>query len=185
SPLTDRSSYSSGVVAELAGRKQLVAFTGLRIGGFSLDDGTLLWGQPFEANYEQTILTPVVWKGRVIVGGEGRPTFGLEVKKQGDKFGTQEVWSNDRLRAYVSSPVAVKDHLYGLSKRGELVCVDLANGKTAWAGGTFGNYGAILVAGDVLLVLSSRGELHVLEATPARFTRKARWRVADGMVWSH
>src|SRR5262249_35466729 len=53
SPLTDRSSYSSGVVTELAGRKQLVAFTGLRIGGFSLDDGASLWDVPFEARYEQ------------------------------------------------------------------------------------------------------------------------------------
>src|SRR5262249_15333992 len=35
-------------------------------------------------------------------------------------------------------PVVVKDHLYGVSRRGQLVCVSLATGKTAWAAGTLG-----------------------------------------------
>jgi outer membrane protein assembly factor BamB len=186
SPLKDRSSYASGMIAELAGKKQLVGFTGLRIGGFSLTDGSLLWGEPFEARYEQTILTPVIYKGKVIVGGEGRATFALEVVKKGDKLAAKEVWKNDRLKAYMTSPVAVKDHLYGLSERGELVCVNLEDGETAWGAGAFGSYGSILAAGDVLLVTSKNGELHVVEANPKKFSRKARWKVTgNDPVWGH
>jgi outer membrane protein assembly factor BamB len=186
SPLKDRSSYASAVIAELGGVKQLVGFTGLRIGGFSLKDGALLWGEPFEAYCEQTILTPVIHKGKVIVGGEERATFALSVTKKGDKFAVKEVWKNDRLKAYLTSPVAVKDHLYGLSRRGELVCVNLEDGETAWAAGGFGTYGTLLAAGDVLLVLSGNGELHVVEANPKKFVRKARWKVSgNGPVYGH
>jgi outer membrane protein assembly factor BamB len=185
SPLTDRSSYGSGLIVDLAGRKQIVGFTGLRLGGFSRDDGKLLWDLPFEAYYEQTIQTPVVWKGRIIIGGEARETLALEVSEKDGKFVTKTLWKNDRLKSYLTTPVAVKDHLYGLSKRGELVCVDLDNGKTAWAGGNFGTYGTITAAGDVLLVLTSRGELHVIEANPKKLVRKARWKVGGDPVWTY
>src|SRR5205823_2632221 len=79
SPLPDRSSYGSGLLGTLAGRKQLVGFTGLRMVGLDPGGGSLLWEYPFPAKYEQTMLTPVVWKDRVIVGGEEKPTVALEI----------------------------------------------------------------------------------------------------------
>jgi hypothetical protein len=186
SPLTDRSSYGSAVLATLAGQRQVVGFTGLRMVGLTRDRGELLWEYPFPALYEQTTLTPVVWKDRVIIGGEEKPTVALEVRAEDGKFKTKVAWSNPRLRAYLTSPVAVKDHLYGLSKRGDLVCVDLESGKTAWAAPGFGNFGTIVAAQGVLLVLTKQGELRVVAANPKKFTRLARWTLAlQAPVWSH
>ena len=184
SPLPDRSSYGSAVLATLAGRRQVVGFTGLRMVGLTREAGKLLWEYPFPAQYEQTILTPVVWKDRVIIGGEEKPTVALEVSKDGDRALTRVVWSNSRLRAYMTSPVAVKDHLYGLNKRGELVCVALEDGKTAWAAPGFGNFGSIVAAPGQLLVLTRHGELHAIEANPKKFARRARWKVGEAPLWS-
>jgi outer membrane protein assembly factor BamB len=185
SPLPDRSSYGSGVIATLAGRRQVVGFTGLRMVGVTTDGGKLLWEYPFPAQYEQTMLTPVVWKDRVIVGGEEKPTVALEVRSTGGKMTAQVAWSNPRLRAYLTSPVAVRDHLYGLSKRGDLVCVSLADGKTAWSAPGFSTFGTVVAAGDVLLVLTKHGELHVIAANPRKLTRLARWQgVGEDPVWS-
>ena len=71
-----------------------------------------------------------------------------------------------------------------MSKRGELVCVDLAQGKTAWASPGFGTFGSIVAAGNRLLILTRQGELHVVAATPKKFTRLARWKVGDDPAWS-
>lgn len=187
SPLTDRSSYGSGLIAELDGKKQLVGFTGLKMCGLSLEDGSLLWGEPFKALFEQTIQTPVLWKGRVILGGEDRETFALEPSYKDGKWTTKTLWKNERLRSYLTSPIAVKDHLYGLSKRGEVVCVDLESGKTAWASAaSFGGFGSVTAAGNVLLVLTRSGELHVIEASPKKFTRLVRWQLSSNSpVWSN
>ena len=95
-------------------------------------------------------------------------------------------WSNPQLRCYISSPVVFKGCLVGLNSRNELVCVDLASGKTAWAGGHFGTYATLVVAGEVLLVLGRDGELHVLEANPKKLVRLARWCLpVKPPVWSH
>jgi outer membrane protein assembly factor BamB len=106
--------------------------------------------------------------------------------RAGDKLKAEPVWENQRLKAYLTSPVAVKDRLYGLSKRGELVCVDLSDGKTVWAGGDFGNYGTLAAAGETLLVFTSRGELHAVRTGGKKSVRLARWRLTENTpAWSH
>ncbi len=185
--ITDRSSYASPVLAELDGVRQVVGFTGLRMVGLKADTGDLLWARPFRAEYEQTILTPVVWKGRVIVGGENRATFALRPRRDRGKWTAPEEWTNNDLRLYMSTPVVMKGHVIGLNQRGQLVCVELASGKTVWrGGGAFGGYVSLVLAGDQLLVLSKDDELHVFEADPRRCVRRARWRVTEnGPTWSH
>jgi outer membrane protein assembly factor BamB len=186
SPLPDRSSYASPMIATLAGARQVVGFTGLRLVGLKPEDGSLLWEYPFEARYEQTIITPVIWKDHVLLAGERKPTVLLRVEKKGERFTAKPAWSNPDLRCYLSTPVRLKDHLFGLNPRHQVVCVDLATGKTAWKGGNCSPYATLVVAGEALLVLSRDGELHVLEANPKRFVRKARWKLpVQEPVWSH
>jgi hypothetical protein len=186
SPAADRSSYGSPVVATLAGVRQLVGFTGTRMVGLRPEDGRLLWGHPFEAKYEQTVLTPVVWKDLVLVGGEKKPTVALRIRRDGLKLGASVAWSSDLLRITHSTPVAFKDHIVGLNFRKQLVCVELASGKTKWGSAVSGNYASIVRAGGQLLVLADDGQLFVYEADPAVVMRKARWTLTEnGPTWSH
>jgi outer membrane protein assembly factor BamB len=95
-------------------------------------------------------------------------------------------WRNKNLTSYTASPVAFEGHLVGLNHRGQLACVDLSSGRTAWAAGAFGNHVSLVVAGEQLLVLTLSGELHVVEANPRKFVRKARWQLpVSGSVWAH
>src|SRR5207302_1585186 len=77
--LQDRSSYASPLVVELAGVRQVVGFTGVRMVGLRAADGQLLWDYPFPAAFDQTVITPVVWRDLVIVGGEKKPTAALRI----------------------------------------------------------------------------------------------------------
>jgi hypothetical protein len=154
--------------------------------GLSLN-GNLLWDHPFEAAFEQTMLTPVVWKDLVLVGGEGKPTVALRIEKRDGILTPSQAWSNPQLRSYLTTPVMFRDHVVGHNyPRRELVCVSLATGRTAWTQLSMGKHASIIRAGTDLLVLTYEGELHVLEAKPEKFIRKARWKLpVKGPVWAH
>jgi hypothetical protein len=141
------------------------------------------------------MITPVIWKDRVIVAGERKPTVALEIRDSragsvsdgsGGKFSAKPAWNNKQLGCYTTVPVVFRDHLIGLNSRNQLVCVDMASGKTAWAGGDFSPHASLVLAADTLLVLSRNGQLHVLEPNVKKLVRKARWQLpVKTPVWSH
>jgi outer membrane protein assembly factor BamB len=185
--LADRSSYGSPIRVKLAGADQLVGFTGLRMVGLDLASHQLLWEYPFPAQYEQTILTPVVWRDRVIIGGEWRPTIALQITRQADGVEAHEVWRNATLSAYVVTPVVMKDHLIGVNDRSKrVVCLDLLTGKTAWESPRIGKYVSLVSAGEQILALNERGWLFVLAATPSEYRLCGSWEVSKaGGTISH
>jgi outer membrane protein assembly factor BamB len=185
--LDDRSSYASPLLADLAGTRQIVGFTGKRMVGLHAENQKLLWEFPFTAMYEQTIITPVIWKNRVIICGEAKPTTALELTQEGGKITQKTAWQNADLSAYLVTPVVIGDHLLGYDQRGKrLVCLDLASGKTAWTSPRIGRvFASLVVIGKQVLFLSDSGELHVLAADPKDYTPLGHWKVAEsGAIWS-
>jgi outer membrane protein assembly factor BamB len=184
--LEDRSSYASPVAVELAGVRQVVGFTGQRMAGFRAADGSVLWDYPYPIEFEDTIVTPVVWDDRVLVCGSDKPAVALRIPPPDGKVTPAVAWQNKQLRSSMATPVAYQGYLYGRADSGRLVCVEQATGKTAWIDGSFGSYASLVLADDQLLVLTEVGELHVLEATPKALTRRARLRLsADGETYAH
>lgn len=185
--LDDRSSYASPVIAAPGGVKQIVAFTGTRMVGLRHTDRELLWEQPFKAHYEQTIICPVVWKDRVVIGGEQRATIALELTREGEKLVTKQMWKNDDLKMYLTTPVMVGDHLIGYDHRaGKLVCLALASGETAWSSPAFGNkHLSFVVCGNVLLALALDGHLTVAKFSTTDYEPLAKWKVSAKGTWAH
>lgn len=186
--LDDRSSYASPLLATVAGTRQFVGFTGKRMTGIDAEKHTLLWEFPFKAGFEQTIITPVLWKDHVIVSGEAKPTVALKIEKSADGLTQKTAWTNPDLSAYLVTPVIFKDHLLGFDQRAKrLVCVELATGKTAWTSPRLGKIAlSLIVAGDKILALSDTGKLHLLAADPATYKPLGEWQIAEpGTVWSY
>lgn len=182
--LDENVSYSSPVIAELAGRKQVVAMTGPRVVGLDLADGRLLWSHPFQIQYDESISTPVVAGNLVLVTGDSRPLTALEVARQGDGIQCRVAWRNDDLSSYLSSPLAFGGHVYGMNDDGEFVCVRLSDGKTIWRGGNHGFYSSPVLAGDRLLALNEDGELAILAAMPQQYRLLAVSTLADSATWT-
>jgi outer membrane protein assembly factor BamB len=185
--LEDRSSYASPVVASPGGVKQLVGFTGTRMVGLRHADRELIWEVPVKAHLEQTIISPIVWKDLVVIGGDGRPTTAWRLVRSGDGVRKEEAWKSEDLKTSLTTPVAVGDHLYGHDIRtGRLVCVKLEDGETAWTSPRIpGKYHSLVAAGGVLLVLNSEGELFVCKATSTEYEQLAKWKVSDTGSWAH
>jgi outer membrane protein assembly factor BamB len=185
--LDDRSSYASPVVASPGGVKQIIGMTGTRAVGLRHSNRELAWDLPVKAHLEQTIISPIVWKDHVVLGGDGKPTTALRLVPSGDGVRAEEAWRSEDLRTSLTTPVAVGDHLYGRDVRtGKLVCLKLENGETVWTSPRVpGKYHSILAAGSVLLVLNTEGELYVCKATPADYEQLAKWQVCGKEAWAH
>jgi outer membrane protein assembly factor BamB len=185
--LDDRSSYASPVLAAPGGVKQIVAFTGTRMVGLRHSDHELLWEEPFKAHYEQTIIGPVVWKDRVVIGGEQRATFALKLTRAGEQMKTERVWKSNDLKMYLTTPVVMGDQLIGYDHRtGKLVCLSMEDGSTAWASPAFGvKHLSFVVAGRTLLILTLDGQLIVARVSEKEYEQLAKWKVSEKGTWAH
>lgn len=180
--LDDRSSYASPILETIDGAQQLIAFTGTRMVGLHPKTHVLLWEYPVKCGFEQTIISPLTWRNRVLIAHEAKPTVALEPKSG------KVLWQSAELSLYLSTPVLLKDHVIGFDARSRrVVCVDAESGKTVWSSpDRMGkNFASFVVAGESLLILSDLGELSVLAADPSAFKRLKTYKVAEpGSLWS-
>ena len=64
--------------------------------------------------------------------------------------------------------------------------MDSRTGKTLWTSrGREGENAALALAGDLLLVTTTEGELVVMRASPKAFEIVKRYTIAESPVWAH
>ena len=184
----DGPGYSSPVVVDLAGARQIVTLTDKSVVGLAADTGKLLWRMPFPDEWNENIVTPVLYGKTLIVSGVRKGTMALEVVKGANGFEAKQVWSNPKVAMYMSSPVLAGGHLYGMSstRKGQYFCLDAKTGETVWATeGREGNQAAVLSAGGVLLFLTADADLIVAGQSLKGFEPLARYKVADSATMTH
>ena len=184
----DGPAYGSPVVATLGGTRQVITPSRSHIVGVNIADGALLWRVPFTTAYDQNIVTPVVVNDLVVYSGIEKPLAAVRIAQAGGKWTAQPAWENPEVPMYMSSPVAVGQHLLGLTHRnkGQFFSVDAKTGKTLWTTrGREGENASLAVAGDVILATTTEGELVVARRDPLKFDVIKRYTIAESPVWAH
>ncbi len=180
----DRASYSSPLVATLAGRRQIVIFNKESVSGHDPASGAVLWRYPWSSAQPNVAQPLPIGDDRLLVSS-GYGIGAKLLRLRGGADGALEpelVWESPRLKAKFAHPVLFGSRVYGLDD-GVLACVDPATGERCWKGGRYG-HGQVLLVEDLLLVLSERGELVLVEPTPDEHRELARVRVLDGKSWN-
>jgi len=184
----DGPGYASPIVFESGGASQIVTQTQKSIAGFSAASGELLWQIPFETEYVQNIVTPVIYKQTLILSGLDKGTMAIRVIKRGQKWETEQLWQNPEVSMYMNSPVVSGDYLYGLShkRKGQFFCLDARTGKTLWStNGREGDNAAMVAAGQYLFFLTDGAELIVARSDPKQFEVLKKYSVAETSTWAH
>ena len=109
----------------------------------------------------------------------------IEVQEEGGKWTITEKWSTKRFKPSFNDIVVHDRHVYGLDD-GILCCVSLQNGERVWKKGRYGSGQVLLLADQgLLLVLSEKGELALVEAKPQEPGDVSRLPAIEGKTWNH
>jgi outer membrane protein assembly factor BamB len=184
----DGPGYSSPIVVTLGGVRQVVTLTDKNVVGIAAVDGKLLWKFPWPDEWNENIVTPLLYKDLLIFSGVRRGTVALRVAKTGAEWSAKEAWANADIAMYMSSPVLDGDHLYGMSakKKGQFFCMEAATGKLRWTTtGREGDSSAVLGSGNLLLILTSDASLVVARKNPQAFEQLGKYSVADSKTYAH
>ena len=186
--LPDRPGYSSPVLIDPPGGRQLVCWTAEHVNGLDPATGKVLWQVPHTTNYDVTISDPVYHDGVLLVSDYWEGSKAIRLDGRGRN--PQVVWQGRRLSLLMATPLVRAGHAYALDKKDGLQCVELKTGAIKWEGehvtpkdrnpqASFAWAG-----GDRALILNTPGELILAELTPAGYKQLAKQTIL-GKTWAN
>jgi outer membrane protein assembly factor BamB len=178
----DPPSYSSPVVCTVGDKRLAVFFT--RTGAVVLNpkSGDVLYKQKWRARIDASVnaATPLIIGDQAFFSAS-YDTGALLLKLKAD--GAEEVWTDEKIMSNQYNTCVYHDgHIYGFDGRQDspvpptLRCVDLKTRKIRWQKEEFGN-GTMVLADGRLIILTEKGELCLVQATPEAFRETARFRL--------
>lgn len=183
--LEDKQAYTSPLLVELAGKRQVVAVTAERAVGLDPANGNLLWEHPWKTEYDVNSAQPIPTGPNTLFlsAGYGHGAVLLEITAAGAGYAARQVWFTNRMKNKFNSSVLHNGYLYGLDE-GILACVDARTGEQKWKGGRYG-YGQLLLASDHIVLITEGGELVLIKATPDSHQELARFEAIEGKTWNN
>lgn len=157
-------SYSSPVVAHVAGRDQLLMSGANLVASFDPNSGKPLWS--VEGTTDATCST-MVWEGDLVFGTGGYPgSETLAVRADGSG---EVVWRN-RQKCYEQSMLVHNGYLYAFTDSGVAYCWRASDGEQQWSQRLKGPVSASPVfANGNIYQANEAGLMFVFKATPERF----------------
>lgn len=128
--------YSTPLIADVGGKKQLIVSGGDYVTGHDLDSGKELWRMggfnPAGDPYYRTIASSILLDGVVYTTStRGRPFIAFRAGGSGDISKTNVVWQNN-LGSDVPTPTTDGKRIYVLGDKGIVVALDAKSGKMIW-----------------------------------------------------
>lgn len=145
-------------------------------------DGNEVWNHEWPRG--ETHSMPVaIGPNRIFASGaEGVGAQMLEVTEADGSGSVEELWKEPRMRNHFSSSVVHGEHIYGFDNA-TLKAISIDTAELAWAKRGLGKGSLALVDGH-LLVLSDRGKLLWVSATPDAYTEQGSVQALSGLSWT-
>ena len=176
--------YSSPHLVRIDGVPQLLLLDNTGATSVAPADGAVLWEHPWPGN---PIVQPALAAdGDLLISvDESTGLRRITVDHGPDGWAVTEHGTSARLKPYFNDSVIHSGHAYGFDGR-SVACIDIEDGARKWKGGRYGRGQLVLLADqDLLLVLSEKGELALVEAVPGQFSELARFPAIEGKTWNH
>jgi len=185
SALDDPQSYSSPMLVEIDGVRQILTVSARRIMGLNASTGAVYWEFPWVTLYDVNAGQPIVIDGRRVFMSSGYDhgavMLEIDMDREGDRV--KALWQTNRMKNQFTSSVYHEGFIYGLDES-ILACLDAATGDLKWKGGRYG-YGQVALAQGHLIVLTEDGDLALVRARSDKHEELTRFPVLDGKTWNH
>lgn len=188
----DPPGYSSFLLAEFSGVRQIVGYDAISLGGWDPETGKRLWRLLPDVEGDYNVPTPIAIGERLLVATENNGAR-LYAFDPGGRIKETPIATNRDLAPDTATPVVLDGMVFGSSER--LLCLDCEGGlKTLWEEEdeeTLVEYCTFIAGNGRILVLTREGVLWLLKASRGGFCAIARLDLFDDVpraerdVWSH
>jgi outer membrane protein assembly factor BamB len=195
SELIDQAAYTSPMLAEIDGVRQIVVLTNQGISGVSASDGQLLWQHKRPRRYSTEVInTPIVRGNLVYVTvGAGQGCELVRVQRKEGQFETESVYDNKNMTNHHGNVVLVKDHVFGFSEGKGWMCQNFETGEVAWTERGKLRAGSLTYAdGNLYCYSEDNGTCVLLAADTTGWREKGRFQIPQqtkqrkpgGKIWT-
>jgi outer membrane protein assembly factor BamB len=180
-----RLAYSSPIIFDFAGRRQIVFITDGSVVSLSTK-GELHWrydwvpgplklkaAMPVYIEPDMLFVSMSYDEGSVM----------LRLVETDDRIQIEEIWKERRMRNHFNSSVFVGDAIYGFDNA-TLKCLQVKTGQLQWEKHRLGGKGSLIFADGHLIVLNEYGKLFLVEASTSNFIEKSRFQALKGRTWT-
>jgi outer membrane protein assembly factor BamB len=166
--------FSSPVVAHVAGKDQLLLSGADKVSAYDPANGKPLWST---AGTTFATCGTMVWDGDIVFASGGYPKpETLAVKADGS--GTV-LWKNNQ-KCYEQSMLAYQGYVYGLTDNGVIFCWRGGDGKEMWKRRLTGPVSASpVLAGGNIYWANELGTLYVFKANPEKYEQVAENQIGN------
>lgn len=179
-------SYSSPLLATIDGIKQILFMNRSGLTGFAPADGKELWkyalvGTPI---VQPSVLAPKDILISDVSNGGANGMRRLTIQNESGEWKVNENWTSSGLKPYFNDFVIHKGHAYGFDGP-TLACIDIENGNRKWKAGRYAGEALLISDQDLLLILSEKGEIALVKASPEGYKELLRFPAIKGKTWNH
>ncbi len=179
------SAYCTPLLFTHNGRKILATHFESQLVGFDANTGKMLWSQYQPNQWAVHPNTPVYHDGMLFyLSGYGQGGGMLKISDDGNSV--NRVWTHKKMDSRIGGAVQVGDYVYGSGDSRYWSCLEWKTGREMYASRDLGN-GVVIYADGMLYCYSQRGELALVEASPAGFkvVSKTSVRLGSEQHWAH
>jgi hypothetical protein len=161
--------FSSPVIAHIAGKDQMLISGQEKISSYDPATGKLLWST---AGTTMATCGTIVWEDDVVVASGGYPKAEtIAVKADGSG---KVLWKNNQ-KCYEQSMIIVDGYVYALTDGGVIFCWNAKTGKEMWKQRLTGPVSASPVyAGGLIYWANELGTMYVFKPNPLKYEEVAR-----------
>jgi outer membrane protein assembly factor BamB len=176
--------YSSPQLLTVDGVPQVVLMSDSGAVSLAPADGSVLW--KYNWKLDGRILQPAQTEsGDILVsGGMQNGIRRISVAHESGIWNIKDRWTSTGIKGYFNDIIIHKEHIYGFDGL-SLACISASDGMRSWRGGRYGGQMILLADQDLLLVLTEKGEVALINAAPEKFTELARYPAITGKTWNH
>jgi len=173
--------YNSALPVTVAGEKRFVYLADGKL--ICIDDaGGEVWIHEWPQGETHAMPIHIPPDKLYVSGAEGVGARLFRVKEADGKGEVELIWEQPFMRNHFSSAVVHEGTIYGFDNA-TLKAISVEDGKMAWGKRGLGK-GSLILADGHLFVLSDRGKLVRVEATPKGYVEKGSVQAMEGRCWT-